>query len=390
MMESTKFGQEGQRKYNTNGKRMNRRGKMVLGILGGYVPTDAPASNLLVAQCHWEQNVSSLTVSCLLLANCHASTTAAYNNRVMRLFLWILYKTSLCPIPQLRDFSTCIPPDAFALAQVKKIISNIGAAHKLCKNFWTSQLPKMQVSAFYFPEEMSNLILTSFVVWQEWPWLLTPAQHLHVFFFLRKMNFKSGHAQYSSNHILSSFHMFKYFPSSQTEWLFSLVTECRVGQIPGVENGQCATIAKQRMVSVGRSIAKHCSILTCDLKGAVGNQFEYQKNNDCPLFIIQNTAIYFQSSTQPWSIVKCRCQCQCRQYPAIADLLCAIAKNYGRKHQEICVIWAELYGFTRYHEFLKAKSIPKRWGPRTHPDNTWDEFEIHVIITCNWSMFYVR
>ena len=52
MMESTKSGQEGQRKYNTNGKRINRRGKIVLGILGGYVPTDAPASNLLVAQCH--------------------------------------------------------------------------------------------------------------------------------------------------------------------------------------------------------------------------------------------------------------------------------------------------------------------------------------------------
>ena len=60
MMESTKSGQEGQRKYNTNGKRMNRRGKMVLGMpkkgwmlkRGGHVPTDAPASHLLVAQCH--------------------------------------------------------------------------------------------------------------------------------------------------------------------------------------------------------------------------------------------------------------------------------------------------------------------------------------------------
>ena len=62
MMESTKSGQEGQRKYNTNGKRMNRRGKMVLGMLKkgwmlkrggtGHVPTDAPASHHLVAQCH--------------------------------------------------------------------------------------------------------------------------------------------------------------------------------------------------------------------------------------------------------------------------------------------------------------------------------------------------
>ena len=158
------------------------------------------------------------------------------------------------------------------------------------------------------------------------------------FFFLRKMNFKSGHAQYSSNHILSSFHMFKYFPSSQTEWLFSLVTECRVGQIPGVENGQCATIAKQRMVSVGRSIAKHCSILTCDLKGAVGNQFEYQKNNDCPLFIIQNTAIYFKSWTQPWLIVKCRCQsmsmspmsCYCR------SPLCNCKELWKKAPRNVC------------------------------------------------------
>ena len=54
MIESTKSGQEGQRKYNTNGKRVNRRGVMVLGMLkrGGHVSTDAPASNLLVAQCH--------------------------------------------------------------------------------------------------------------------------------------------------------------------------------------------------------------------------------------------------------------------------------------------------------------------------------------------------
>ena len=54
MIESTKSGQEGQRKYNTNGKRVNRRGVMVLGMLkrGGHVPTDVPASNLLVAQCH--------------------------------------------------------------------------------------------------------------------------------------------------------------------------------------------------------------------------------------------------------------------------------------------------------------------------------------------------
>ena len=54
MIESTKSGQEGQRKYNTNGKRVNRRGVMVLGMLkrGGHVATDAPASNLLVAQCH--------------------------------------------------------------------------------------------------------------------------------------------------------------------------------------------------------------------------------------------------------------------------------------------------------------------------------------------------
>ena len=159
MMESTKSGQEGQRKYNTNGKRMNRRGVMVLGMLkrGGHVSTDAPASNLLVAQCHWEQNVRSLTVSCLLLANCHASTTVAYNNRVLRLFLLILYNTFLLPVPQLRDSSTCIPLDAFAKAQVKKLISIIGDAHKLCKNFWTSQPPKLQVSAFYFPEAMSNL-----------------------------------------------------------------------------------------------------------------------------------------------------------------------------------------------------------------------------------------
>ena len=255
MMESTKFGQEGQRKYNTNGKRMNRRGKMVLGILGGYVPTDAPASNLLVAQCHWEQNVSSLTVSCLLLANCHASTTAAYNNRVMRLFLWILYKTSLCPIPQLRDFSTCIPPDAFALAQVKKIISNIGAAHKLCKNFWTSQLPKLQVSAFYFPEEMSNLILTSFVVWQEWPWLLTPAQHLHVFFFYEKWTLK---VVMHNTHPIIYWALFTCSNISQVHrqsgclaWSLSAewgkFQELRMVSVPPLPS-----IAKLRMVSVGR------------------------------------------------------------------------------------------------------------------------------------------
>ena len=41
---------------------------------------------------------------------------------------------------------------------MKKINSNIGAAHRLCNNFWTSQLPKLQVSAFYFLEAMSNLI----------------------------------------------------------------------------------------------------------------------------------------------------------------------------------------------------------------------------------------
>ena len=152
----------------------------------------------------------------------------------------------------------------------------------------------------------------------------------------------------------------------------------------------CQALPSWEWSVLASSIAKHSNVLTCALKRAVGNQFEYQKNNDCPLFIIQNTEIYFQSSTQPWSIVKCRCQCQCRQCPAIADLLCAIAKNYGRKHQDMFVIWAELYGFTRYHEFLKAKSIPKIKGPRTHPDNIWDEFEIHVIITCNWSIFYVN
>ena len=125
------------------------------------------------------------------------------------------------------------------------------------------------------------------------------------------------------------------FGESLKEWLVSLDTECRVGQIPGVENGQCWPVPSPSIPAYSHELWK--GPLAINLA-----ESEYQKNSDCPLFTIQNTAIYFQSSTQPWSIIKCRCQCQCRQCPAIADLLCAIAKNYGRKHQEMCVIWAEL------------------------------------------------